>query len=109
MAAKAFARLTFKRTDDAAGGGGFFGGIDAKAAAAAFDTVVKDCALQDAELSEFSATSTQPMTPEFDINALASDAVDNAVGCDELARFFLDAKTRFPGAATPSTPPAAPH
>jgi hypothetical protein len=56
------------------------------------------------------------MTPDFDISALTSDAVDNAVGCDELARFFLDAKTRFPppapapsaasSAAAPSAPPA---
>jgi hypothetical protein len=103
MGAQAVARVTFKRGSES-DASGFFSGIDPKAASASFDAVAKDCALQDAELGEFSATSNQPMTPDFDINALASDAVDNAVGCDELARFFLDAKTRFPPPTAPSTP-----
>jgi hypothetical protein len=103
MQAKAVAKVTFKR--DTESPGGFFGGIDEKAAAEAFDGVARDCALQDSELANFTAKAAQPMTPEFDIVALASDAVDNAVGCDQLARFFLDASTRFP---RPAAPPAAP-
>jgi hypothetical protein len=110
MGAKAVARLTFALHGE---GDGFFRGVDAKAASLAFDTVAKDCALQDAELSTFAASSSQPMTPDFDITVLASDAVDNAVGCDELARFFLDAKKRFPAPAAPASsvapsPSAAP-
>jgi hypothetical protein len=107
MLAKAVAKVTFKRNADAPGGG-FFGSIDEKAASDAFDSVARDCALQDSELASFSATAAQPMTPEFDIVALASDAVDNTVGCDQLARFFLDAKTRFPPPAAPPAPAPSP-
>jgi hypothetical protein len=105
MSVKAMAKLTFRHGQDA-GPGGFFAAVDAKAAGAAFDAVARDCALRDAALSEFSAMSVQPMTPELDINALASDAVDNAVGCDELGRFFLDARTRFPPGPAPGAAPA---
>jgi hypothetical protein len=109
LAAKAVARLTFSlRKDDAANG--FLSGIDVGAAGAAFTAAAKDCALVDAEMSAFSVSSTQPMNPEFDMMTLASSAVDNAVGCDQLARFFRDAHTRFPKAApAPPSPPPPPN
>lgn len=107
LAAKAVARLTFSlRKDDAANG--FFSGVDLNAAGAAFASAAKDCALVDAEMSAFSVSSTQPMNPEFDMVALAAGSVDNAVGCDQLARFFRDAHTRFPRAPAPSSAPAPP-
>jgi len=46
------------------------------------------------------------MTPDFDIIALSSDAIDNVLRCDDLASFFLDARTRYPKAATPEPAPA---
>jgi hypothetical protein len=49
------------------------------------------------------------MTPEFDIVALTSDAVDNVVGCAQLARFFVDAKNRFPKTAAPASAPGDAH
>ncbi|HEY3817806.1 MAG TPA: hypothetical protein VGL81_11570 [Polyangiaceae bacterium] len=104
LAAKAVARLTFTlRKDDAANG--FLGGVDVAAAGAAFSTAARDCALLDAELGAFSVSSSQPMIPEFDMMGLAAGAVDNAVGCDQLARFFRDAHTRFPKAAPPTPAP----
>jgi hypothetical protein len=108
MLARAATRVTFRHVAEAQGspGGGFFATIDEKAAGEAFDAVAKDCALQDSDLADFSASAVQPMNPDFDVVALTSDAVDNLVGCAELARFFLDAKNRFPRAA--SAPPAAP-
>jgi hypothetical protein len=45
------------------------------------------------------------MTPDFDIIALSSDAVDNVLRCEDLAGFFLDARTRYPKPAAPA--PAA--
>jgi hypothetical protein len=102
---KAAAKVTFKRPERVAGG--FFAGLDEKAAGDAFDAVARDCALQDSELASFSASAVQPMTPEFDIVALTSDAVDNVVGCAQLARFFVDAKNRFPKAAAPAAAPAS--
>jgi len=103
LAAKAVARLTFSlRKDDATNG--FLGGLDLPAASAAFQQAAKDCALGDGELTAFSSSSSQPMNPEFDMSELASGAVDNAIGCDQLARFFRDAHTRFPKAGPP--PPA---
>ena len=105
LAAKAVARLTFvRRGDDATGG--FFSGLDSAAAGAAFADVARDCALHDSELSNFSAASTQPMNPEFDLMALAAGAVDAAMGCDQLARFFRDAPTRFPRTPAPVLPAA---
>ncbi len=106
MGAKALAKVTFTRAEN--GTGAFFASVDAKAAASAFDTVARDCALQDSELASFTASAFQPMTPEFDIVALTSDAVDNIVGCAELARFFLDAKNQFPAPAAAPAPTAAP-
>jgi hypothetical protein len=47
------------------------------------------------------------MNPEFDLMALAAGAVDAAMGCDQLARFFRDAHTRFPRAPAPA-PPSVP-
>ena len=69
-------------------------------------SVARDCGLKDAELEGFSSTGSQPMNPTFDMMALAADAVDNAVGCEPLARFFHDAATRFPRAAQPAPAPA---
>jgi hypothetical protein len=52
------------------------------------------------------------VTPAFDELALASDAVDDVLRCEDLANFFLDAKTRYPKpqpapavAAAPTPPP----
>ncbi len=109
MLVRAAAKVLFKRSGEGgpnAPAGGFFGGVDEKAAGDAFEGVAKDCAMQDSELAEFSASAVQPMTPDFDITALTSDAVDNVVGCAELARFFVDAKNRYPRAAPPA--PASP-
>jgi hypothetical protein len=109
LLAKAAAKLTFTlRGDDTKDG--FFQGVDLNAADAAFAGVARDCALRDAELTTFSVTSTQPMIPEFDMMALAGDAVDNAIGCGQLARFFRDVHTNFPKAAAPApaTPPPPP-
>ena len=109
LAAKAIARLTFTlRKDDAANG--FLSGVDVNAAGAGFASAARDCALVEAEMSAFSVSSTQPMNPEFDMVALAAGAVDNVVGCDQLARFFRDAHTRFPAAPPPPSPatPAPP-
>jgi hypothetical protein len=69
--------------------------VSLDAARAAFTQVASDCSLKGADLSTFTGWSRQPMTPEFDIQALASDAVDSVLRCDDLARFFMDAKTRF--------------
>jgi hypothetical protein len=104
MAAKAAAKLSFTLRDDEAKKG-FFEGIDMSAAGAAFSSVAKDCALRDADITAFSAASTTPMNPQFDMMALASDAVDNAVGCVQLARFFRDVHTRFPKPAAPVPSP----
>jgi hypothetical protein len=114
--AKAVARVTFKMHDDPAAKT-LVSSLDPKAARAAFDSVAKTCEFRDGDLSSFSALSRQPMTPDFDIIALSSDAVDNVLRCDELASFFLDAKTRYPKPATPepapsaapAVPPPAPH
>jgi len=113
--AKAVARVTFKMHDDPAAKT-LVSSLDPKAAHAAFDAVAKTCEFRDGDLSSFSAVSRQPMTPDFDIIALSSDAVDNVLRCDELASFFLDAKTRYPKPATPEpapsaapAPPPAPH
>ncbi|MGD0523754.1 MAG: hypothetical protein ABSE49_01350 [Polyangiaceae bacterium] len=104
LAAKAALRLTFAlRKDDAVNG--FLGGVDVSAASAAFAQAAKDCALNDAELTGFSTSSTQPMNPDFDMTALAAGAVDNVIGCDQLARFFRDAHTRFPKAAPAGAAP----
>jgi hypothetical protein len=98
LLAKASAKLTFTlRGDDA--NDGFFAGVDLPAATAAFAGVARDCALREGELASFSVTSTEPMIPNFDMMALAGGAVDNAIGCGELARFFRDVHTRFPKAA----------
>ncbi|HEX3342938.1 MAG TPA: hypothetical protein VHS09_00145 [Polyangiaceae bacterium] len=106
LAAKAVARLSFTlRKDD--GVNGFLVGVDPATAGNAFAAAAKDCALPDAELAAFSSSSTQPMNPEFDMMALAAGAVDNAIGCDQLARFFRDAHTRFPRAAPPPAPPGS--
>ena len=58
-------------------------------------------------VSVVSVTSTQPMN-EFDMMALASDAVDSSLGCDQLARFFRHAQTRYPKAPAPSPAPPTP-
>jgi hypothetical protein len=101
MAAKALARLTFT-LNERAPATGFYGGVDPATAKAAFAEVARGCGLKDGDLAAFSATATQPMNPEFDMMALAADVVDNAVGCEQLARFFHDAHTRFPRQAPPA-------
>jgi len=94
MLAKVLVRLAFTlRADDATNG--FFQGLDVSAATAAFRTVAKDCGIHEGELTAFSTATTQPMNPEFDIAAVSADAVDAAIGCGELGRFFRDAHTRF--------------
>jgi hypothetical protein len=100
---KAAAKVTFTlRPDDATSG--FFHGVDVAAAGAAFADVARDCALHDAELGAFSSSATTPMIPEFDMTALAGDAVDTSFGCEQLARFFRDVHTRFPKGGAPATP-----
>lgn len=105
LAAKAVARLTF-RLHEPAVAGGFYASIDPATASTAFSAVARDCGLKDSELTAFGSSASQPMNPEFDVAALAADAVDDAIGCEQLARFFHDAQTRFPRASPPA--PAAP-
>jgi hypothetical protein len=102
---KAVARVTFMLHDDPTGKT-LTGSLDPQAARAAFDPVAKRCGFRDGDLSTFSAVSRQPMTPDFDIIALSSDAVDNVLRCDDLASFFLDASSRYPKPATPAPAPA---
>jgi hypothetical protein len=108
MAAKAFAKITFSANLNAPGDT-LLGAIDRKAAATAFDGVTRDCALKGSDLSTFSASTTTPMTPDFDLVTLTSEVVDDALGCSDLARFFAEARTRFPkpAAAPPAAPPAS--
>jgi hypothetical protein len=93
--AKAAATLVFT-LDTSAAGGTLTSSIGLDAARAAFVQVASDCSLKGADLSTFTGWSRQPMTPDFDIQALANDAVDSVLRCDDLARFFMDARTRFP-------------
>jgi hypothetical protein len=101
LLAKAAAKVSFTLREDAAAQG-VFRAVDEKAAAAGFVSVANDCALRDAELAAFAGSSVQQMTPDFDIVALTGDAVDNVVGCVELARFFVEAKNRYPKAPAAS-------
>jgi hypothetical protein len=103
LGAKAVARMTFRLRDDKAPTG-YYASIDPATAGPAFASVARECGLKDGELAAFSSVSSQPMNPEFDMMALAADVVDNSVGCEQLARFFKDAPTRFPR-ATPAPPP----
>jgi hypothetical protein len=93
--ARALATITFK-ANTGVPGGTLLSGIAMDAAGAAFTSVAADCKMNGADLTAFSASSRQPMTPGFDVLALTSDAVDNVFRCEDLARFFQDAKTRFP-------------
>jgi hypothetical protein len=97
---KAVAQVSFKLHDDPTSKT-LVNTLDPRAAGVAFDAVAKTCGFHDGDFTHFSASSRQPMTPDFDIVALASDAVDNALRCDDLAAFFLDAKTRYPRSVTP--------
>ena len=110
--AKAVAKLTFKLHDEPPGMT-LTSSLNPKAAAGAFATVAKNCSLRDSDWSSFSASSRQPMTPDFDIIALSSDVVDNAFCCDDLANFFRDAHSQFPRAPEPapasSAAPAPTH
>jgi hypothetical protein len=101
--AKAVATVAFKIHANA--GGTLVGDIDTNAASVAFDSVSKSCALQSSTLSSFFASSTEPMTPDFDIVALAGGAVDNLLRCYDLARFFLDAQKLFPKPQRPDPAP----
>jgi hypothetical protein len=105
--AKAVATVTFKLHPNTAGDT-LVSGIDLNTAAAAFNTVSNNCGLRHAELSSFAASTAQPMTPDFDIVKLASDAVDNLLRCYDLASFFLDARTRFPKPSRPEQPGPGP-
>ena len=100
--AKAIAKVTFKLRRDTTARDTLVGSIDIGAASSAFEAVSRSCGLSNADLKEFSASSAQPMTPDFDVVALAGDAVDNVLRCYDLATFFLDARSRFPKAALPA-------
>jgi hypothetical protein len=102
--AKAAAKVTFKLRQESAARDTLVGGLDIGAASSAFESVSQNCGLKNADLKEFSAFSAQPMTPDFDIVALAGDAVDNILRCYDLATFFLDARNRFPKAAARQAP-----
>jgi hypothetical protein len=93
--ARAAATLVFTVNPNLTGNT-LMGSIGLDAARAAFVQVANDCSLKGGDLSTFTGWSRQPMTPDFDIQALATDAVDSVLRCDDLARFFMDAKTRFP-------------
>ncbi len=105
--AKAVAKVTFKVLA-VPGHGTLVSNIDRDAAASAFDVVSRNCGLQNANLSVFTASSTQPMTPEFDIVTLTGEAVDNLLRCYDLAKFFLEARQRFPHAKAPKDPELGP-
>jgi hypothetical protein len=104
---KAIARVTFKVHEDA-GPKTLVGTLDPRAAGAAFDAVAKTCGYRDGDLTNFSGVSRQPMTPDFDVLALSSDAVDNVLRCEDLANFFLDARTRYPKSEPAPAPAMAP-
>ncbi len=93
--ARALVTIMFKLNTEVTGGT-LMSSVSTEAATRAFTSVAKDCSMKDADLSVFWATSRQPMTPDFDVLALTSDAVDNVLRCSDLAQFFLDAKTKFP-------------
>jgi hypothetical protein len=93
--ARAAATLTFTLNTSVTGGT-LMSSIGLDAARAAFVQVAGDCSLKGGDLSTFVGWSRQPMTPDFDIQALANDAVDSVLRCDDLARFVMDARTRFP-------------
>ncbi len=103
--AKAVAKITFQLHEDPSGKT-LVGSLDPHAAALAFTTVARNCSLRDGDWSSFSVASRQPMTPDFDIIALSSDAIDNVLRCDDLANFFRDARTLFPKAPEPAPAPA---
>jgi hypothetical protein len=107
---KAVARVTFKLHEDA-GPRTLVGNLEPHAAGVAFTSVAQTCGFRDGDFTNFSGLARTPMTPDFDVLALASDAVDNVLRCEDLANFFLDAKTRYPkpeAAPAPTAAPAAP-
>lgn len=106
-ASRAVSRIEFKLHDEP-GAKTLVGSLDLHAAGAAFDAVSKTCGFREGGLASFSGVSRQPMTPQFDIIALASDVVDNVLRCDDLAAFFLDARTRYPKATAPTPAGATP-
>jgi hypothetical protein len=103
---RAVATVTFKLHDDPSGRT-LTSALDPAAAGAAFDAVAKTCVLRGGDFSSFSASSRQPMTPDFDVMALSSDAVDNLLRCEDLANFFLDARTRYPKASIAAPAPGS--
>jgi hypothetical protein len=105
LAAKALAKVSFTLHAQP-GQKTLMGGVDRNAIGPAFAALAQDCALKDASISSFSSSATQPMTPDFDVVALVSDAVDNVLRCDELARIFVDASAH--PAKTEAPPPATP-
>jgi hypothetical protein len=94
--AKVVSKVTFKLNEKAGARETLLGSLDRTAASTEFESVSRNCGLKNAALHEFSASSAQPMTPDFDIVALAGDLVDNVLRCYDLANFFLDARNRFP-------------
>ena len=94
--ARAISKVTFKLNDKATARDTLVGSIDRNAASPEFESAARNCGLKNAQLSEFYGSSAQPMTPDFDIVALAGDAVDSALRCYEVANFFLDARNKFP-------------
>ncbi len=107
---KALARVTFKIHDGAGPRNVVLGDLDPHAAGAALRARREDLQpSRDGDFTNFSGVSRQPMTPEFDVLALASDAVDNVLRCEDLANFFLDAKTRYPGPEPAPAPPSPPR
>jgi hypothetical protein len=108
---KATARLTFKLHEDA-GPRTLVGNLEPHAAGVAFASVAQTCGFHDGDFTTFSGVARTPMTPDFDVLALASDAVDNVLRCEDLANFFLDAKTRYarpePAPAPAATPAGSP-
>ena len=104
---RALARLALKR-DTNAPVNTLTGSIDWNAAGPAFDSAAKTCGLQGKDdPTTLSASSTEPMTPDFDLMALASNAVDNLFRCYDIANFFLEARKRFTkaGGAQPAPGP----
>ena len=87
---KAVERLTFKVHDGPLKK--LVSGMDRGSVTAAFDAASRNCGLPHATFEEFSGVGKQPMTPDFDIVGLSSDAVDGILRCYDLANFFLTAR-----------------
>lgn len=87
---KAVAKLSFKLHDGPLKK--LASAMDRGTVTGSFDAASRNCGLPHATFEEFSGSSRQPMTPDFDIVALSSDAVDTILRCYDLANFFLAAR-----------------